>query len=93
MSSTNLATEASVPDRSIELKELAAVLVKHYGIHTGRYVVAVKFRIGAGAVAGPNGSEKTLPGVVVGIEGIALNEASSELQSEDIVDAAEVNPL
>jgi len=85
-------TDPHDPERALDLRALAIVLVKHYGLHDGRFQVALKFRIGAGAVTSGKQDDAPLPGVVVGVEGVALNIAKDGAQALDVVDAAEVNP-
>lgn len=73
----------------IPLKELAVILIRHYGHHEGFYEVGVQFNIAVGSV----GPDPTLvaPGAVVTVGGIGLSQCpeSSPLG----VDASMVNPL
>lgn len=73
----------------IPLKELAAILIRHYGYHEGFYEVGVQFNIAVGSV----GPDQTLvaPGAVVTVGGIGLSQCpeSSPLG----VDASVVNPV
>lgn len=73
----------------IPLKELAEILIKHYGFHEGLYEVGVQFNIAVGAV-GPDPTQ-VAPGAVVTVAGIGLSRCpeSSPLG----VDAALVNPV
>lgn len=72
----------------LTLKELATLLVSHYGYHDGLYEVSVEISIGIGPV-GPS-PEETLPGAIVGVSRIGLVKAARA--SKHTVDAAEVNP-
>jgi hypothetical protein len=72
----------------IPLKDLAKILIKHYGYHEGFYEVGVQFNIAVGSV-GPNQTQ-IAPGAVLTVGGIALSRCpeSSPLG----VDASVVNP-
>jgi hypothetical protein len=74
----------------IPLKELAAILIRHYDHHEGFYEVGVQFNIAVGSV-GP-GPDPTLaaPGAVVAVAGIGLAKCSES--SPLGVDASLVNP-
>lgn len=80
-----MATPTNPP---IPLKELAAILIKHYGFHEGFFEVGVQFNIAIGTV-GPDLTQAA-PGAVVTVGGIGLSKCpeSSPLG----VDAALVNP-
>jgi hypothetical protein len=71
----------------LELRDLAALLVQHYGIHEGKYDLLVEFKIGAGSV-GPK--DDTLPGAIVGVSKIGLMPAKTD--GPTTVDAAVINP-
>lgn len=72
----------------IPLKDLAMILIKHYGYHEGFYEVGVQFNIAVGSV-GPDPS-LIAPGAVLTVGGIGLSRCpeSSPLG----VDASIVNP-
>jgi len=72
----------------LSMRELAAVLVKHYGIHEGRFDLAIEFQIGVGGV-GPD-PENRLPGAMIGVHKVGL--MPSKADGPTTVDAAEVNP-
>ncbi len=72
----------------LSLRELTELLVKHYGIHEGKYDLLMEFQIGTG-MFGPT-PEATLPSAFVGISKIGLMPTSVE--SATTVDAAIVNP-
>lgn len=70
------------------LRELAEILIRHQGIHTGNYDMSVNFEIAVGAV-GPSPSN-VLPGAMVGVSGFGLVPAM--VAGPNTVDAAIVNP-
>lgn len=72
----------------LTMRDLAALLVKHYGLHAGHYDLIVEFQIGTGAV-GPNPSALT-PGAMIGVSKVGL--MASNTNGPTIVDAAVVNP-
>lgn len=80
----------STPAGSIapmNLKDLAIVLIKHYGLHSGRYEVSLSFQFGVGGLGvAPN----LAPGAVIAVHGVGL--AVSLHDTANAVDAAEVNP-
>ena len=80
------------PDNSagplLRAKDLAALLVKHYGLHEGLYALLVEFQIGMGHV-GPSKEDRT-PGAMIGLHGVGLAKATEP--GPLVVDAAEVNP-
>ena len=72
----------------IPLKELATILIRHYGFHEGFYEVGIQFNIAVGSV-GPDAAQ-IAPGAVLTVGGIGLSRCpeSSPLG----VNAAVVNP-
>jgi len=72
----------------LEMKELATVLVKHYGIHSGKYNLFLEFNVGIGTV-GPS-PELATPGAMIGISKIGLTETLEDGPTS--VDASVVNP-
>ena len=72
----------------IPLKDLAAILIKHYGFHEGFYEVGVQFNIAVGSV-GPDPTQ-IAPGAVMTIGGIGLSRCAAT--SPLGVDASDVNP-
>lgn len=74
---------------SLELHDLAALLVKHHDLHEGLYDLSFEFQIAVGAI-GPS-PELVLPGAMIGIKGIGLTKAEKE--GPMTVDAAKVNPV
>lgn len=89
--STKDKTREDPPNAAMEplsVKQLAEILVKHYGIHKGIYDIAVEFQMGTGAV-GPT-KDSVVPGIMLGVSRIVLIDGS--LDSPTSVDAALVNP-
>lgn len=72
----------------LSVGELAAVLVKHYGLHEGQYDLQIEFQIGTGAV-GPD-PRSLLPGALIGLSRVGL--VLSQATGPTTVDAARVNP-
>lgn len=72
----------------LSLRELAAVLVKHYGLNEGVFDLMVEFQIGVGAV-GPE-KDKVVPGAMIGVTKIGL--LPSTILGPNTVDAAVINP-
>lgn len=72
----------------LSMRDLAAVLVKHYGLHEGRYDLLIEFQIGMGAV-GPDPTALT-PGAMIGVSRVGL--MPSQTDGPTTVDAAIVNP-
>ena len=96
MPSPTEATSAMADEKSAEalaglsMKELASVLVKHYGLTKGRYDILVEFQIGVGAV-GPS-EQSRIPGAMIGISKIGLKEiAEGKPGGPAVVNAAEIN--
>jgi hypothetical protein len=73
----------------LSMRDLAGVLVKHYGIHEGHFDLLVEFQIGMGAV-GPDPTALT-PGAMIGVSRIGLMPAKTD--GPTTVDAAIVNPV
>jgi hypothetical protein len=71
----------------LAMKELAALLVKHYGLREGMFDLMVEFQLGTGAV-GPD-KEHALPGLMIGIAKIGL--VPSTKSGPTTVNASEVN--
>lgn len=74
---------------NFSLRELAEILIRHQGIHSGNYELSINFQIAVGAV-GPSESN-VLPGAMIGVSGFGLVPAM--LTGPNTVDAAIVNPL
>ena len=72
----------------LSLKDLAAVLVRHYGLHEGLFDVMVEYQIAVGGF-GPDPANP-LPGAMMGAHRIGL--IRTEQPSGRTVDAALINP-
>ncbi|WP_281659853.1 hypothetical protein [Microvirgula aerodenitrificans] len=68
------------------MKELLLILLKHHGIHEGKYNLAVEFKVGIGPVKFDNTDDPLIPSASVGISKIGL------IQNDDGADAAVLNP-
>ena len=63
----------------LSMRELATLLVKHFGLHEGRYDLTVEFKIGFGGV-GPD-LESLIPGAIIGLNKVGLT--TTELMERD----------
>ena len=72
----------------LELRDVTALLVKHYDLHEGLYDIAFELQMGVGRFA--LDTEMSLPGAIFGIRGIGLVRTAEAGPST--VDAAAVNP-
>lgn len=72
----------------LSMRDLAGVLIRHYGIHEGHFDLLVEFQIGMGAV-GPDPTALS-PGAMIGVSRIGL--MPSKADGPTTVDAAIVNP-
>lgn len=70
------------------MRDLASVLVRHYGLSEGKYDLMVEFQIGTGAV-GPD-KDKLVPGAMIGVSRIGLIAATK--LGPNTVDASLVTP-
>lgn len=72
----------------LSMRDLAILLVKHYGLHEGRYDLTVEFQIGVGGV----GSDVTnlSPGATFAVKKVGL--VPTQAFGGASVDAGEVNP-
>ena len=73
---------------SLSLRELAALLVKHYALTEGMYDLMVEYHIGTGAV-GPD-KENLVPGAMIGVSRLGL--VPSTKPGPNTVDASAINP-
>ena len=73
--------------RAVPLKELAALLVKHFDLHEGLYDAAITLQIGVGAMGPPNAQ---MPGASIAVTAVGL--AKTNVAGANTVDAAIVNP-
>lgn len=90
-----MSTKPSVPGEPVSslpiplsMRELATVLVKHYGLKQGDYDLLVEYQIGTGAV-GPD-KDNMMPGAMIGVARIGLIPATTI--GPTTVNAALVNP-
>lgn len=74
---------------NFSLRDLAEILIRHQGIHSGNYELSINFQIAVGAV-GPSESN-VLPGAMIGVSGFGLVPAM--ITGPNTVDAAIANPL
>lgn len=72
----------------LTMRELAELLVRHYGFHEGKYDLLLEYQFGVGAF-GPT-PETVNPGAMIGIAKIGLTPAAQ--LGPLTVDAAKVNP-
>lgn len=86
MSTNRRKTDFDAVHPPLSIKELTAVLVKHYGLTEGKYDLGIEFQIGTGGV-GPN-PEELLPGVILGIKSVGLAPAKGNAKNS--IDASEV---
>lgn len=70
------------------MRDLAAVLIRHYGLHEGLYDLLIEFQVGVGAV-GPDPTALT-PGAMIGVSRVGLIPSRSK--GPTTVDAAIINP-
>lgn len=90
-----MSTDTKTPEQlsassnpSLSMRDLASVLVKHYGLTEGIYDLVVEFQIGIGAV-GPD-KDSLLPGAMIGVSKVGL--VLTTKQGPNTVDAALINP-
>lgn len=70
----------------LSLLDLAGVLVKHYGLTTGKYELMLEFRLGIGNVGSTE--QDRLPGAMVGVSKVGL--VRTEKDGPLTVDASEI---
>ncbi|MEQ1600214.1 MAG: hypothetical protein ABL885_00435 [Methylophilaceae bacterium] len=73
---------------NFSLKELAALLVKHFNLHEGLYETSISLQVAVGAV-GPT-PDSVVPGAMLGITSVGLRKA--EVVGLHTVDASVINP-
>ena len=73
----------------LTMKEVAALLIKHYDFHEGKFDLLLEYQFGAGAF-GPT-PETVNPGVMIGIAKLGLTPSAQP--GPLTVDASEVNPM
>jgi len=79
-------TPVSTP---LSMREVAGLLVKHYGLHEGSYDLMIEFKIGVGTVGADSDDEKS-PGAIIGLSRVGL--VLSKKAGITTVDASTVNP-
>ncbi|MFZ4539484.1 hypothetical protein [Propionivibrio sp.] len=77
-----------ISNHTFSLQETTALIIKHLGIHEGKFDLMLEFQIGVGQF-GPS-SEHLLPGAAVGVSKIGIVE--SPAPGASTVDASIVNP-
>lgn len=88
ISRKNASQPVAAIDSPLSMRDLATVLVKHYGLHEGVYDLMLEFQIGTGPV-GPDATSLS-PGVMIGFSKIGLMPSINT--GPTTVDAAIVNP-
>jgi len=84
----DLALPPVATGKPLTMKEVAALLVKHYDLHEGKFDLLLEYQFGAGAF-GPT-PETVNPGVMIGISKLGLTQSAQP--GPLTVDAAEINP-
>ena len=85
-------TNASVPVIGLlKNEQLVELLIKHNGIHEGKYVLALELQIALGSF-GPDVNSVS-PGAIFGVSGIGLLKTETGHTGAKPVDAAIVNPV
>ena len=79
---------ATKNEKTLALKDLIEVLIKHFDLHEGMYDLGIEMQMGIGNF-GPN-KEKAFPGAAIGIAGVRLVESTA--MGPHTVDAAKCNP-
>ena len=89
-----MSTDVKTPEQSpspinppLSMRDLASVLIKHYGLTDGIYDLVVEYQIGTGAV-GPE--DNLVPGAMIGVSRVGLLAATK--LGPNTVDASLVNP-
>lgn len=72
----------------LEIRELTAVLVKHYGLHDGLYDLYLEYQMAFGNF-GPSASQ-LVPSALVGLSKLGVTKVTQT--GPLTVDASEVNP-
>jgi hypothetical protein len=73
---------------TLSLKQLAAVLVKHYGLHEGLYEASIDIQTSLGNIGMT--AATVCPGAMFGVSGVGLRKA--KVAALHTVDARVVNP-
>lgn len=72
----------------LSIKEITALLIRHYGVHEGLFDLYLEYRMAFGAF-GPT-PEEVLPSTILGVSNLSITK--SEKLGPLTVDAALVNP-
>lgn len=72
----------------LSIKEITALLIRHYGIHEGLFDLYLEYRMAFGAF-GPN-PEEVLPSTILGVSQLSITKADKA--GPLTVDAAVANP-
>jgi hypothetical protein len=84
-------TDPIAPPTPVSLKEIGALLVKHYGFHDGLWDVAIEIQVGVGQFGAAPADAAPLPGAMFRVSRIGLTKA---LQVGPLtINAAEINPI
>jgi hypothetical protein len=76
---------------SFELSEVVAALIKHQGLHEGKWTIGIEFNMGA-ALAGPSPADAR-PTAIVAVNRLQLTQPPEGAAALTFtVDAASVNP-
>lgn len=86
--STDLVLPRPPVDSPLSMRDLTGMLIKHYGLHEGKFDLMVEFQIGMGAV-GPD-PESVTPGAMIGLSRVGL--MPTDTPTPTTLDAAVVNP-
>ena len=81
-------TKDGLPDQSMDLKELTALLIKNYGHHTGQFDLVLQLRIATGLFGLSN--DDPLPSAMVSVAGVGLKKVDKA--GVNTLDAALINP-
>ena len=76
MSTKNAADDFDAVAPPLSMQELARVLVRHYGLSTGKYDLGIEFQIGTGPV-GPD-KASLVPGVILGVKSVGLARSTTD---------------
>ena len=71
------------------MKEVAELLVRHYGLHEGQYDLMVEYQIGTGPIGPQPGAQ--VPGLLFGVAKLGLSKVDEI--GPLTVDAAVTNPV
>lgn len=87
MSTDHVNEIGEVPDYDLTLPEIGVILIRHFGLKSGLFDVAVQMKIGTGAFS-PD-SDNVYPSAIVGVSGIGLKKV--EKPGPNTVDASTVS--